>query len=987
MVTRVILRCGVLWIVTGLVFGCGRRSEPVPQREPESIGVSAAIDPIVAARESLQRGEFAAASRIVAGVLDTDPDNPAALELAGDLSARGGDVTKSVGFYRLAVAANETPSKHLLNQLGQQYVNAGRPFDSVELMELAVERYPDDPELRRKLVGLQAALGIQWEAADNLQWLVQRGHGGLDLLVILSDLNRPQTVESTCRYALDHFPEDLRPKFSLACLPAYHSQWAEVAEQLRPVVERHPRFIPAQAFYGRALVELGDQTRIQQWSESRPAQTEAHPQYWLAAGIWAEKRNDHSRAAKSFWRAAQLNENDSEALNRLAASLAQLGQTERAKSAARRAAKMVVLRDDVDSLLSWRNDSQSAAVKIARTLNDLGRTWEATAWLQSAFRMTRNEDPGLAELYQSIRSTLTGDTPWQRPELLVAAKMDLSDLPDLDWQPSIAPATSQTFAASAGQIQFGEQAAQRQLHHVCRLSKPPGEEAGLAIYQSGAGGAGIIDFDLDGWPDVYLTTMDGQPKQYDSGPNSMFRNLAGRFAKVTDPSGVADAGFAQGIAVGDYNADGLPDLFVANIGRNTLFRNNGDGTFADVSDDVGLHGDEWTTSAAIVDVDNDGNADLFQVGYCGGEQPYRQPCIDSELQQARSCSPGAFDAQCDRVLRGRGDGTFVDTTNHWLGEHDCGRGLGLVVGQFDQQAGLDVYVANDMTANHLWCSETDPDGNFRLSEQATLRGLAFNQRSLSQASMGIAAADADNDGDVDFLVTHFSGDYNTFYEQTTAGIWADRSNRVGLAAPSHRMLGYGTQWIDADNDGSPELLVANGDIDDFTHKDRLFRQRPQFFDRGSDGRWIGLNCETLGSYFCQDRLARAVVTWDANRDGRTDLLVTHLFDPVAVLVNESETRFGRIRFFIRATRGHPDAIGTQVTIEVDHSKQTQQLFAGDGFQCSQERCLSFGVGDANRAENVTVLWPDGSSEKFGSVGRGKDYLLVEGSGTAFPLTP
>ncbi len=971
-------------IAIAVVGGCDR-GDSISTRIPTPKKATPA-DLVAAARKSLQRQDMASASQLIQEALLARPNDPAAFELAADVAIQGGDTGGALEFYRLAIDASDEPSKQLLDKLGQQWVGVGRPFESIEVLKSAIARYPDEPDFRHKLVGLQASLGLESESFEHLQWLVQRGHGGLNLLIILSDLNRPQTVEATCKYALKHYPADLRPQYALARLPAYHGKWSEVAELLKPVIQQHPGFVPAQAFYGRAIVELADHDAISVWAKSLPAGIEDHPQYWLAAGIWAEKNNDFQQAASAFWRAVLLNENDGEALNRLSTSLGQLGQADDSKAAAERAAQIASVRDGVDSLISWRNNSQTAAVKIARTLEELGRRWEATTWLQAAYRMTQNKDPNLDDVYQSIRSKLTAKTPWQMPEHLVAANIDLADLPGVDWRQPRSQSPTESVVFSDSKIRFSDQASTRQLDHICKLSKPPGEEAGLAIYQSGAGGVGVIDFDLDGWPDVYLTTMDGEPMQNDSGPNRLFRNQAGRFVDITDRCDVGDLGFTQGVAVGDYNGDGLPDLFVANIGRDRLFRNNGDGTFADVTDEVGLSGKDWTTSATIADIDGDGHADLFQVGYCSDEKPFQQECIDAELQQPRSCSPLAFDAQRDRVWRGRGDGTFADATDTWLGQHDWGRGFGIVVGALDQDRGLDIYVANDMTANHFWSRDTSA-AEFGLSEQATVRGLAFNQRSLSQASMGIAAGDADSDGDIDFLLTHFSGDYNTYYEQVSPGMWADRSNRVGLAAPSDRMLGYGTQWIDADNDGSPELLIANGDIDDFTHKKRFFRQPVQFFDRRNDGRWIELERGPLGDYFSKDRLARAVVTLDADRDGRSDLLVTHLFDPIALLINQTQTNSKQIRFFVHGRRSHRDAIGTKITINTRGQTIAGQLLAGDGYQCSQERCIKFGLGDAKRVDSAMVVWPDGSSNAFKTLPAGKDYLLIEGSQHAFALTP
>ncbi|MDG2220216.1 MAG: FG-GAP-like repeat-containing protein [Rubripirellula sp.] len=985
MAVRLMLRCWTLSLFVITVLGCNASTNTDPNERTGS-EIDRSVEPIAAARASMKRGEFEDANKWIQQALTANAKDAEALELAGDLAGRDGDATRSIAFYQLAIQSADPPSKDLYDRLGQQYVNAGRPFETIDLLQVAVKQYADDPLLRQKLVGMQAALGMQQEAKEHLQWLVQRGHGNLNFLLILSDLNRPQTVESICQRALDNYPQDQRPQFSMAMLPAYHSRWSEVAKKLKPVVKGYPNFVSAQAFYGRAVVELNDAVAISQWSKSLPDAIQKHPQYWLAVGIWAEQQGQEPEAAKAYWQAAKLDVNDSEPLSRLSAILIRMGQVDEAKQASQRAAMLASLRDEVDAILSWRRNSQTDAVKIAQSLDALGRRWEATTWLQTAFPMTQNPEPQLPQIYQSIRSKLTGSTPWQTPESVVASKLDLTDFPDFRWQKSVAPKTTSSVALADVDIRFGDQATARHLQHECKLGKPTGDEAGLAIFQSGAGGAGVIDIDLDGSPDVYLTSMDGQPKKNDSSSNRLFRNLAGRFQEITTLAGVGDLGFAQGLAVGDYNADGFPDLYVANIGQNKLFRNNGDGTFTNATDQAGLSGELWTTSTAIVDIDGDGNADIYEVGYCAGDRPFNQPCIDDELQEPRSCSPGAFDAQQDRIWQGTGQGTFVDVTNQWLGNHEAGRGFGIILGHLDQNPGIDIFVANDMTANHLWCAAPN-ESTFQMSEQATLRGLALNERSLSQASMGIAAGDPDQDGDVDFLVTHFSGDYNTYYEQVGDALWADKSKRVGLAEPSDRMLAYGTQWIDADNDGSLELFIANGDIDDFTHQDRLFRQPSQFFRRRADGRWIESDGAKLGDYFAKPHLGRSVATLDANRDGRMDLLVTHLFEPVSLLINETITDNGQVRFVLRATSSHRDAIGAEVRFLIDGTEQRKQLLAGDGFQCANERCISFGVGTATNLENLIVRWPGGSSEAFGTVETGGEYLLIEGTGSAFAHVP
>jgi hypothetical protein len=196
------------------------------------------------------------------------------------------------------------------------------------------------------------------------------------------------------------------------------------------------------------------------------------------------------------------------------------------------------------------------------------------------------------------------------------------------------------------------------------------------------------------------------------------------------------------------------------------------------------------------------------------------------------------------------------------------------------------------------------------------------------------------------------------------------------------MLAYGTQWIDVDNDGSWEVFIANGDIDDFHFEGRSFRQPAQLLQQVTRGRWQVMPAAPLGDYFAKDRLARAVATLDANRDGRSDLIVTHLFDPVGLLINRSETRFKQTRFFMRATSTHRDAIGARIRFTRDQRTFEQQLLAGNGFQCVNEACIVFGVSDAKQLEDVQVIWPDGTSESLGDLQAGGDYLVVQDLGAS-----
>jgi tetratricopeptide (TPR) repeat protein len=953
--------------------------------EGSTKGSRAPGDTLDEARRLIAAREFEGARGVLTRYLKQHPDDPDGLEMAGDGALHANDSAAAIGFFEAAVRASSNPPKGLWFKWAGATITAERPFDTIAVLREAVEDYPDVLEIRQNLASFLARMGLQNEAAEHLQWLVQRKHGSRSILLQLSDLTSPQTHEETCRSALRRNPEDLRPVFSLAQHDVAESNWKEVEKALAPVVKRHPDFLPALALYGRSLVELDDTESVVKWSQSLPREIEAYSHYWMASGNWAYRHGSVDQAARAYWSAVRLNEDDPEPLGGLSITLAKLGRREQAELVARRAEKLAALRGHVAELGAWDFDAQSAVVDLALTLHELGRDWEATNWLIIGASMKQHLDPRLTETLRRIRDQLTGATPWQQPEKTVAGKIDLSSFPTVNWRPSADETSLSLGERSGGTIRMRDEARSRSLRHVCSIDNPVGRESGLMIYQSGAGAAGVIDFDLDGWADLYLTVMDGTPHREDSHPNDLHRNLAGRFLRVTENSMLIDRGFSQGISVGDYNADGWPDVYVANIGKNRLYRNNGDGTFLDVTSQCGIDGIRWTTSVAIADLNGDGHADIYEVGYCSGEEPLVLECIVPSIGKARSCNPMAFDPEPDRIWAGEGDGTFSDATR-WLGPREEGRGFALVVGDLDRRhPGLETYVANDMTANHYWARTADTSP-FGLSEQAGIRGLAFNRRSMAQASMGIAAADADNDGDIDFLLTHFVDDHNTYYRQDPAGVWSDESQVAGFAEFSMPMLAYGTQWIDVDSDGALEVFIANGDIDDFGFEGRSFRQPAQLMKQVEPGRWQAMQADPLGDYFASDRLARAVATLDADRDGRTDLVVTHLFDPVALLMNRSETPNRQTRFFLRATSTHRDAIGTRIRFTSGGRTFEQQLLAGNGFQCVNEACIAFGVSGAETLENVQVTWPGGRSESCDRLDAGADYLFIEARGNS-PLGP
>lgn len=986
----------LILLITLAAAGCGP-TDSRDQLPPSPTEKSSPINIFAEVRRALNSRDWARAESLLNQHLENQPTDPVALTLAGDLAAQLGKWRSAIDHYQNLLAIQDQPaSVAVRDKLAQAWMGAGQPFESIAVLQETIQKFPAAVETRFDLAGLAALLGLETPAVESLKWLAQHNQGHPEGLVLLAHPSRLEPDIEVCQAALRNCPEDRRAEYGMARMDAINRRWDQVVDRLEPVVQQRPDFVPAIALYGRAIVELGDTERIVKWQQSLPAAIETSALFWETAGRWAERQGDDQAAAKAFWKAVQHDQaNNSQTLVRLAASLEKISRADEAKVVARRADKIAALADTTNTFFERGSRSQTIAMRVAGQMVQLGRLWEAEGWARWALELPDEPVADAKRQYISIRSKLTAQTPWQLASANVTAGINLSALPNVTWAIRDQDPETNSLVNGIGKIRFVDQAESRRLMHTCELAAGT-EEKGMWIYQSVGGGAAVLDFDLNGWPDVSFAMLDGQPMQTDSKLNRLFQNLDGQYGDVTNVSGYLDHGFGQGVTVGDINGDGFPDLLDANIGRNRLFQNNGDGTFTDVTqnyvpatvqqDESHPSAADWTTSVAIADLNGDGHADLYEANYCAGTQPYEKACRVEKTGQLASCTPLDFRAQPDRVWAGKGDGTFTDVTAEWMPDQDPGRGLGLIVGQLDQRPGLDIYVANDMTRNQLLSPDTSSN-QFAYSDLATLSGLAVNGRSISQASMGMAVGDPDADGDLDFFLTHFSDDHNTYYEQVSAGIWQDRSYAVDLGQSSEPMLGFGTEWVDFDNNGSLELIIANGHVSDLQHTGRSFKMPTQVFARANDGKWSEMNGDSLGDYFTKPHLGRALVSLDANQDGKVDVAVTQIFEPVALLMNQTESDSKGLGLLFVATDSHRDAVGTTVTMKIDGRKHFAQLTGGDGFMCSNQRRLNIGMGTSQKATDIVVTWPSGEQQNFDAIESGGDYLIVEGSHHPYRLHP
>ena len=502
------------------------------------------------------------------------------------------------------------------------------------------------------------------------------------------------------------------------------------------------------------------------------------------------------------------------------------------------------------------------------------------------------------------------------------------------------------------------------------------------------GGAGVIDYDGDGWIDVYvvqggkLADLPGlvPAKQGDR----LFHNKGdGTFDDVTAAAGLANmpGGYGHGVAVGDFDNDGHPDLFVTRWRSYALYRNRSNGTFEDVTEQAGLHGPrDWPTSAAFADLDGDGDLDLYVCHYLDWDSQRSHPCPDPDRPNVyRYCVPRGFEARADHVFR-NDRGRFVDVTSDAKIVDRDGRGLGVVIADLDDDNRPDIFVANDMTANFLFRNM----GGFRFEEVGESAGVGSSGEGGYQAGMGIACGDLDGDGRPDLAVTNFYGESTSLFVNLGDCLFADRTAAAGLRAPSRYVLGFGAFFLDANNDGRLDLATVNGHVNDY-RPTIPYAMPAQLFLGSGGGRVVDVS-DSAGACWQVPHVGRGMAVGDIDNDGRLDLLCVAEGEPLAYFHNQG--RAGHfVTFKLEGTKpgSNRDAVGARVTLTAGGRRQVAQRIGGGSFLSACDDRLHFGLGDSTAIESVEVRWPSGHIDRFMALMADTGYLLREGQPRAAPL--
>jgi hypothetical protein len=514
------------------------------------------------------------------------------------------------------------------------------------------------------------------------------------------------------------------------------------------------------------------------------------------------------------------------------------------------------------------------------------------------------------------------------------------------------------------------------------------------LVETTPGGCAFLDYDQDGWPDIFFVQSGPPPDMPPNTPRlpcKLYHNEGdGTFRDVTHEASLdrLNQGYAQGVAVGDYDNDGYPDIFLTGYGGCRLLHNRiasrnskseqHSPLFEDVTEKAGVgdtdQGERWATGAAWGDYDRDGNLDLIVLRYAKWSPAEDKRCQNA-LGHRTYCSPEVYPGDTPRLFRGDGKGRFTDVSRRMGIDKVRGRGLGVVWLDYDQDGWSDIFIACDITPNLLLHNL----GGTRFEEVGTSVGVAYGPDAATYSGMGIGVGDFDNKGWESLVVTNFSGQPNTVYRAIGEGRYVDATYATGIGQPSIRYLAWGVEFFDYDNDGWLDLVVGNGHVDPFvaeTSYGTTYAERKLLFRNEGNGTFR--DCvEDLGD-LAEERVTRGLAIGDFDNDGRLDILDNSHNMPARLYRNvKLGGKFVTLR--LEGTKSNRDALGAQVWVNVGGENRMAEVRAGSSYASTSDRRLHFGLGSATHVEKIKIRWPSGLRQTFTDLAAGHFYYLREGA--------
>ena len=506
-----------------------------------------------------------------------------------------------------------------------------------------------------------------------------------------------------------------------------------------------------------------------------------------------------------------------------------------------------------------------------------------------------------------------------------------------------------------------------------------GAYGGKLLPETLGSGCAFLDYDGDGWQDILLINgMDWPGHKRERSTLRLYRNNRnGTFSDVTRDAGLDVEMYGMGVAVGDYNNDGYPDVLITCVGQNRLFRNTGKGTFVDVTKSSGLGGRQaFSTSALWFDFDRDGLLDLFVCNYVKWSPEHDVFCsLDGKHKSY--CTPEAYRGETCWLFRNRGNGTFEDVTATSGIFDSSSKSLGVAMLDYDRDGWPDLLVANDTQPNKLYHNQRN--GTFK--DVAVDAGIAFSVEGKARAGMGVDVADFENSGSSGVAITNFDNEMIGLYRASGGANYTDVATQSGVGLASKDKLGFGCVFLDADLDGALDLAVVNGHINDTVRNVRNvgYAQPPQLFLNSGKGTFHDVAAE-IGDGFSRPKVGRGLAYGDFDRDGDLDLLMTTNHGPAHLYRNDQLAGNRSIRIRLVGTKSNRDAIGATVRIFHSGSSQSRPVKGGSSYLSQSELPVTFGLGKRDRVDRVVIQWPSGRTEEYKDLAAGREYECVESKG-------